>query len=258
MKPILLIPLILFVGCHTSQNEAPVQPTSNYQVVTQTTNGRTSLSSIIAIVVTNPYGGIAVYNPEADSILTWTLNKNVRPPNLSDSTGYLDRISNVLSISNDTLYVTIVSPVDPAILPIQLTLMIPNSIPCIFKTVRDNLFIVSTSGQFFGDNLNTISYEQYQGTSIFSQVTGNVGGKLSFSDSDSCLIECDNGNILLSIDRTSNCSFDLLSSDSSITYKTLPLSNVNQTQTTLTGVLGTGKVKVSLVTKHGSIAISGY
>jgi len=122
-----------------------------------------------------------------------------------------------------------------------------------------NISISSCQG-----NVHTIitngnsSFSDITGCIYSSIVNGNSTGHIALSDSGTCQQTTVNGNLILSIPRSTSAQFSAKTSNGLVTVNNLPLNNAQVTNKSVSGVLGSGEGVVTIEAVNGLITVNGY
>jgi len=92
----------------------------------------------------------------------------------------------------------------------------------------------------------------------FSSVNGQLNAKLALPPQGTCKMSTVNGQILLTIPKTTSAEFFASVTNGEINLANLSLNNSVSTPKSLRGRMGDGQGTITLSTVNGNISVSGF
>jgi DUF4097 and DUF4098 domain-containing protein YvlB len=104
----------------------------------------------------------------------------------------------------------------------------------------------------------TVQLREILGSVSAEAVIGQINGKLALPPQGTCKISTVNGQILLTIPKTTSADFFASVTNGDINLANVPLNNSVSTPKSLRGRMGDGQGTITLSTVNGNISVSGF
>ena len=120
---------------------------------------------------------------------------------------------------------------------------------------RSLLRNISLSGDLRISNAGRVTVLQHSGNCRISSSGGDIGVQIVLPEQGACTVSTSSGNISIVLPVDASARVSCITGDGLISVAGLTLSDLHQTTTSLTGVLGSGMGKIQLSTGQGNIEI---
>lgn len=248
---------MIFVGCDGNQ----ISKSITLNTFTKDYYSGLSKQNTKIINVSNSKGGVIITGwPFSDSLRLY-LYKTIDASSKELAEAHFDDIHHTISITEDTLNVTIVSPIfdldEVSYKHCTLSIRIPYKMNCKIKNSNGAIFVDQLSSNLFIEgSKNKIQIDRHIGSCEINS-SNDIDAHVTLSDSGYCKLFTVKGNISLGIPDWTNAKANLRTEEGTITYSNLIFNELNQNDNCLSGILGTGGAEITIYTKKGDIEIIG-
>jgi DUF4097 and DUF4098 domain-containing protein YvlB len=198
--------------------------------------------------------------PGGDSVMV-TAEARVGSDTFMDAQEGLDQLEVTVTDGNDEISVQTEQPnnTEGRQYIVDYTITVPSDLAVNVSLVNGHVTIqdIDNSISVILDNGN-VDFLDIYGNAVVSVVNGNVIGKLIFFPAGEAMISTVNGDIELSIPTVTSAELFGLVDNGIISWDNLNLEDIQSTNKSLQGTLGTGSGLIDLKTVNGNIDILGF
>jgi len=256
LKLIFFLSIILIIGCSNSDTTDPIELVQQSTKVTSDI----SLADISKISVENSKGGLIINGSDVDETLSYTLSKTVKAESGDKAQAHFDDIELETETLNDSMKFFVKYPSDSDRLESYgyLDLDIPRGIPCTISNMREGIYSSYMSNTITVKNVKDhIKIVGHNGSCDLETEKGELEIEIAVPDSGFCKAVTLDGDIILKIPTETSAAISAVTESGTVTYENLVISNMNQEEGKLSGVLGSGSGEIIISTKNGNINITG-
>lgn len=136
---------------------------------------------------------------------------------------------------------------------------VPRYLDICVHNVNGEIFIDDTAGGVTLALVNgNIQLREVKGEVLAETTNGNIDGKIILPQKGICRLITVNGNIKLTIPKSTSAYFSASTVNGSVQLHELTLMNQSGSRTTMKGRLGDGEGTISIQTVNGNITAEGY
>ncbi len=254
-RVIQILIIIIFVLTSCDKDETITQSNQEYN---ERASGSLSLTFVKAIVIENQTGGVVIEGNNDTTKIGWFLDKHVIAESYAAANEVFLKIRIALQTTNDTAYITVEIPPGANSNNTQLSLSVPNNIPCILRLVDGESNISYLKNNFVGENVASINIVGHTGNCILFGNGENAVVEMAIPDNGLCRMNFNAGNITLKIPSATSSMLSAFSSDGAVFSSGIVIDDLSQSSNSITGKLGTGNGAIELTTGKGNITIEGF
>jgi hypothetical protein len=223
--------------------------------------GELEISNIKNLTVENRIGGILLNGIDYDVPMEYYLYKTVRAETIIKGQERFDEILLESNAENDTINYFISSPDSSAyyVSYCSLSLDILNDITCVVNSPNRGVFTsyLDTTLTVF-NSTGKIEVLKHTGSCDVKTSVGDVLIEMILPENGYCRAFSASGNVKLEIHNTASAIISAKAENGSIIFYNLEISDLEQSNGSLSGKLGSGAGEIYLETKSGDIEIVGF
>jgi hypothetical protein len=253
---IIIVFILLQLSCNRDQISNPVELKSY-------TEGHTeyhSTQNVKTIVVSNSISGVIITGWSLDDSMRVYMYKTIEAKSSELAEVHFGDIKFTSNIIGDTMIVKIDAPENTDELKYKhssLSIEVPYDLNCVIGNVNGAIFVDQLSSTVTVTNsVNEVEIERQEGSCEVTS-SNNINVQMMVPTGGYSKLSTTAGNVSLGIPNSTNGTVNLRTDEGTITHTNLTFSQLNQTNSTLTGVLGIGNAEITIYTKKGDVTISG-
>ena len=247
---------LLFSGCEKDDVANP--PVLKSYTTSKTEEHATQNTKVV--VVSNNIGGIIVTGWSVDTSMRAYMFNTIEASSIELANAHFNDIKFKYTIIGDTIFVSIETPSNTEEIIYKsssLSLDIPYAMNCIISNVDGSIFLDQLSSTVtITNSAGEVNIERQEGSCVVSS-SNNINVQMIVPLGGVCSLNTTNGNVSLSIPDSTHATVSLRTDQGTVTYTNLSFSQLSQTSTLLTGILGNGNSTITLYTKRGNILLNG-
>lgn len=187
--------------------------------------------------------------------------RRVRSESVADAEAYLDRVQVDVTEIGNAIFIRTIQPDNTGGRNVEVNyrLTVPRRLGATLVSVNGNASVAQMDGVALITQVNgNVLLDTVTDAVSVSLVNGNIDCRATMASGGSVVLETVNGNLELSLPQTVSATFSARVVNGNITTASLPLQNVVNTPTSVTGTLGGGAGTISLRTTNGNILATGF
>jgi len=252
---ILSIILICLIGCDDENI------TKNYELNAYSTDQVSihQVQSSNTINISNDLSGIIVTGWSSDNEIRIYVYKTIEATTNELAESNFDKFQVSFEEILDTVFINLNYPTDSDQIKFKscsISIDIPYSMNCTIGYSDGPVFVSSLSSSLNVMQANSyVEVENLNGSCNVSSAN-QINAVLSIPDSGYCNLNSSNGNISVKFPSSINSVLDLHTEEGIIDIGSLEINNLNQTNNSLQGILGSGNSEMNVYTQKGDISLS--
>ncbi|MFQ5632239.1 MAG: DUF4097 family beta strand repeat-containing protein [bacterium] len=185
----------------------------------------------------------------------------VNAESIRDAEKYLGRLNVNIRMSGDEVAVETEQPssTNGREFIVEYHVRVPASWDIVLNHTNGEVKVDSIAGAVDIDHTNgNIRLSEITGDVFVDLTNGQVNARVGAAASGVCKMSLVNGQILLSIPKTTDAAFSAAVTNGRVSVKDLALTNMTSRQNAVNGTLGNGQGEINLRLVNGNIDVSGY
>jgi len=237
---------------HISNTDFPARESFSYDI---------AIRKQKQIVIEGVNGSISIIGEPACSMVKIWGERIVKSDNYEDARAHLKSLKVQISDKIDKISVETEQPTVTYGRNYQViyNIIIPDNWDVEIENVNGEVAIDSLNGDICVELVNgNVILREILGNIDLGVTNGQVYGKVTLPIEGFCRINAVNGQIQLSIPKTTSAEFDAKVTNGTINVSNLMLKNMVSSRKSVSGILGSGQGLIHVETVNGMISVSGF
>jgi hypothetical protein len=213
------------------------------------------------LVISNRIGSIYLYGNGLPDTLRAYLYKNISAETQNKADKHFDDISLEHNFVHDSVICSITSPSNSNLLEYycRLDLEVTGKLQTYIQSPNYgvSLFYMDTT-VYVLDSGGDIDLMKHSGSCDLKTLKGDIFTELIIRNNGFCRCNTSKGNIIVVIPSNTSATIYARTDEGVVSYSNLSISNLQESQGLLTGVLSDGNGEIRLETKKGNIELKGF